>query len=66
MYVTHVTLRINMSDVGRGFGRDRTTVVHACHLVEDLRDDEDFDRMVVDDRTGRAGGLRQPAGGLNG
>ena len=40
-------LRLNMADIGRGFGRDRTTVVHACHLVEDLRDDEEFDRMVA-------------------
>lgn len=47
MYVAHVTLRLTMSDIGRGFGRDRTTVVHACHLVEDLRDDEEFDRMVA-------------------
>ena len=47
MYVAHVTLQLNMTDIGRGFGRDRTTVVHACHLVEDLRDDEDFDRMVA-------------------
>lgn len=47
MYVAHVVLRISMSDVGRGFGRDRTTVLHACHLVEDLRDDADFDRMVA-------------------
>ena len=47
MYVAHVILRLNMTDIGRGFGRDRTTVLHACHLVEDLRDDDDFDRMVA-------------------
>lgn len=47
MYVAHVALRLTMADVGRGFGRDRTTVVHACHLIEDLRDDAEFDRMVV-------------------
>ncbi|MGN6466247.1 MAG: helix-turn-helix domain-containing protein [Rhizobiaceae bacterium] len=46
MYVGHVVLRLSMSDVGRGFGRDRTTVLHACHLVEDMRDDADFDRVV--------------------
>lgn len=46
MYVTHVTLRLTMTDVGRGFGRDRTTVMHACHLIEDMRDDEEFDRIV--------------------
>lgn len=47
MYVTHVALGISMQEVGRGFLRDRTTVRHACHLIEDLRDDEDFDRAVV-------------------
>ena len=46
MYVTHVCLRVSMQDVGQGFTRDRTTVRHACHLVEDLRDDPDFDRAV--------------------
>lgn len=47
MYVTHVSLRVSMQEVGRGFFRDRTTVRHACHLVEDMRDDEDFDRVVL-------------------
>jgi hypothetical protein len=47
MYVGHVVLRLTMSDVGRGFGRDRTTVLYACHLVEDMRDDADFDRIVA-------------------
>lgn len=46
MYVAHVVLRLTMADVGRGFGRDRTTVLHACQLVEDLRDDAEFDRVV--------------------
>ena len=47
MYVAHVTLGLNMSDVGRGFGRDRTTVVYACHLIEDMRDVEEFDGVVA-------------------
>lgn len=46
MYVGHVVLGLPMGEIGRGFSRDRTTVLHACHLVEDLRDDEDFDRIV--------------------
>ena len=46
MYVTHVVLGLSMKEVGRGFGRDRTTVMHACQLVEDMRDDVDFDRIV--------------------
>jgi chromosomal replication initiation ATPase DnaA len=47
MYVTHVSLGIAMHEVGRCFARDRTTVRHAVHLVEDLRDDPDFDRIVM-------------------
>lgn len=47
MYVAHVVLGLTMSHVGRGFGRDRTTVMHACHLVEDMRDDPEFDRYVA-------------------
>ena len=47
MYVTHVSLGVSMQEVGRGFFRDRTTVRHACHLVEDMRDDVDFDRTIA-------------------
>lgn len=47
MYVAHVALGISMKDVGRGFGRDRTTVAYACHAVEDLRDDVEYDRLVA-------------------
>ncbi len=46
MYVTHVVLGLSMAEVGKGFQRERTTVLHACHLVEDMRDDRDFDRIV--------------------
>jgi chromosomal replication initiation ATPase DnaA len=47
MYVAHTALGLTMKEVGCGFARDRTTVLHACHLVEDLREDADFDRHVV-------------------
>lgn len=46
MYVGHVALGLSMNEIGRGFGRDRTTVLYACHLIEDMRDDDDFDRIV--------------------
>lgn len=46
MYAAHVTLALSMRDVGQGFGRDRTTVLYACHQIEDMRDDEEFDRIV--------------------
>ena len=47
MYAAHVVLGFSMADVGKGFGRDRTTVVHACHTIEDLRDDAAFDATVA-------------------
>lgn len=47
MYVCHVALNLSMAEVAKGFGRDRTTVIHACHLVEDLRDDMEFDRVCT-------------------
>ncbi len=46
MYVCHVALQISQSDIGEAFGRDRTTVGHACHVVEDRRDDPAFDDFV--------------------
>lgn len=47
MYVAHVVLRLNMTEIGRGFGRDRTTVMHACHMIEDMREDPDFDQIII-------------------
>jgi len=46
MYVCHVALRISLNDIGQAFGRDRTTVGHACGVVEDRRDDPGFDEFV--------------------
>lgn len=46
MYVCHVALQMSFSDIGAAFGRDRTTVGHACHVVEDRRDDAAFDEFV--------------------
>lgn len=47
MYAAHVRLGFTMGEVGLGFGRDRTTVLHACHQIEDLREDEEFDDIVA-------------------
>ena len=43
MYLSHVSFEWPLARVGAAFGRDRTTASHACHKVEDLRDDADFD-----------------------
>jgi hypothetical protein len=37
MYLAHVALGLNLTNVGMSFGRDRTTVRHACNLTEDQR-----------------------------
>lgn len=47
MYVAHVVVRLSMKEVGLGFDRDRTTVLYACHQIEDLRDDIEFDQMIA-------------------
>jgi chromosomal replication initiation ATPase DnaA len=47
MYVAHTSFGLAMRQVAVGFARDRTTVMHACHLVEDMRDDVDFDAIVT-------------------
>lgn len=46
MYLAHVGLGLDYTTVGRMFGRDRTTVRHACALIEDARDDRDMDRAL--------------------
>ena len=46
MYLAHVAFGLTLTTVGRAFNRDRTTVSHACALVEDARDDPEFDRTL--------------------
>jgi len=38
MYLVHVLLGRRQDVVGRLFGRDASTVSHACRVIEDLRD----------------------------
>lgn len=46
MYLAHVGCGLSLTEVGRLFARDRTTVAHACGCVEDRRDDIPFDRAL--------------------
>jgi hypothetical protein len=46
MYVAHVSLCFSLTQVGQLFDRDRTTVAHACEVVEQRRDDVTFDRAI--------------------
>ena len=46
MYLAHVSCGLSLTDVGHIFARDRTTVAHACAVIEDRRDDAVFDRAL--------------------
>lgn len=46
MYLTHVVFGMSLTGVGREFGRDRSTVAHACSVIEWNRDDAAFDRLL--------------------
>ena len=46
MYLAHVAWGLTLTQVGHVFSRDRTTVAHACGLVEDSRDDPVLDRSL--------------------
>src|SRR4051794_37100539 len=39
MYLVHTGFALSLETISRVFDRDRTTVSHACHVVEDGRDD---------------------------
>jgi chromosomal replication initiation ATPase DnaA len=47
MYLMHTHYCRIYSEVGRFFGRDRTTVSHACGLIEEMREDIAFDESVA-------------------
>lgn len=46
MYLAHVVGQLTLNDVAVLFGRDRTTVSHACVNIEDRRDSPLFDLQL--------------------
>lgn len=46
MYLAHVGLGLPQATVATAFGRDRSTVAHACRRIEELRDTAAFDQKV--------------------
>lgn len=46
MYLSHVGLEMSLSRVASAFDRDRSTVAHACHRIEEMRDEADFDAWL--------------------
>jgi chromosomal replication initiation ATPase DnaA len=47
MYLAHVTLGLTFAEVGRAFGRDRTTAAHACRRIEDRRTEARLDATLA-------------------
>jgi chromosomal replication initiation ATPase DnaA len=62
MYLAHVGLGLSFTRVGICFGRDRTTVRHACALIEDGRDDPraEFGLAAVETALAALSGLLLP------
>ncbi len=46
IYIAYSALGMSLSRVAIAFGRDRSTIAHACRHVEDYREDADFDTWV--------------------
>jgi chromosomal replication initiation ATPase DnaA len=46
MYLAHVGFEMSLARVAVACGRDRSTVAHACHLIEDRREQPAFDAWL--------------------
>jgi len=47
MYLMHVVFQIRIASVARAFRRDPSTASHACHSIEEARDDAIFDEKLT-------------------
>jgi chromosomal replication initiation ATPase DnaA len=47
MYLVHVVLSRPQDEVGRLFGRQRSTVAHACQVIEDQREAPEIEREIA-------------------
>ena len=47
MYLCHAGFQLSLTRVAVAFGRDRSTVSSACHLIEDRRDEPQFDLWMA-------------------
>ena len=47
MYLAHVAFEMSLSRVAYAFERDRSTVAHACRVIEDRRDESEFDARIA-------------------
>ena len=72
MYLCNIGQCLSLSEIGYGFSRDRTTVAHACRLIEDCREEggdldmlltemEEALRLAVANADGQGAGAAAPA-----
>jgi chromosomal replication initiation ATPase DnaA len=47
MYLCHTGFELSLARVAVAFDRDRSTVAHACHAIEDRREDSHFDLWIA-------------------
>ena len=47
IYLAHVGFGLSYDLAAKGFGRDRTTVRHACAVIENTRDDRNRDLALA-------------------
>jgi chromosomal replication initiation ATPase DnaA len=45
-YLCHVGFELSLGRIAAAFGRDRSTIAHACHTIEDRREDAQFDLWI--------------------
>jgi chromosomal replication initiation ATPase DnaA len=46
-YLCHVGFELSLGRIASAFGRDRSTIAHACHAIEDRREDAQFDLWIA-------------------
>jgi chromosomal replication initiation ATPase DnaA len=46
MYLAYAGLGMSLARASSAFGRDRSTIARACRIVEDYREDADFDTWI--------------------
>lgn len=47
MYLCHVVGQLSLREIAVQFDREPSTISHACHVVEDRRDNPVFDRQIA-------------------
>ncbi len=47
IYLAHVAFGLTFTEIGHLFARDRSTVAHACNVIEELRDDPTIDQALT-------------------